>query len=298
MYTVYADILFFVNFSMDFLCFYLMNTLFSRKMRILPSVFASLIGAAYGVVSVLLPIDGLLLLLIDLGACGLMCTVALLGERMTRRRILTDTLTYMGISMMLGGVMTALYRFFNTLGIADGFSEEGGDGVSPWLFFLLAVIGGGATLLGGRCYHRHSNREYYDVWVRLCGREAGFRGVIDTGNAVADPITGLRTMMLDRRGAARLLPREVIALSAHPTSSAFAQMSEEYRRRARLLPVHTVTGEGMLLAFRCDACRISCVGRDAAEERDLLLALTDIAMGESEVLLPPVGDFADRDFFV
>ena len=298
MYTVYADILFFVNFSMDFLCFYLMNTLFSRKMRLLPSVLAAVIGAAYGVASVLWPIDGLLLLVIDLLVCLVMCRIALIGAEVTRRRLLTDTLAYMGISMMLGGVMTALYRFFNTAGVSDGFSEENADGISPWLFFLLAVIGGGATLLGGRSVHRRSQEEYYDVRIRLCGREALFRGVVDTGNGVEDPVSGVQAMMLDRKSAERFLPREVIALSERPTSAAFAVLSEEYRRRARLLPVHTVTGEGMLLAFRCDGCLISEVGSARGEEKRFLLALTEISMGDAEILLPPCGCAVSGENFI
>lgn len=289
MYTVYADILFFVNFTMDFLCFYLLSTLFSRRMRLLPVALASAIGAVYGVLSVLISVDGLLLLLLDLLVCALMCTVSLIGGgRLTCRRVATDTLVYMGISMMLGGVMTAVYRCWNDMGISSLLPSDATDGLSPWVFFLLAAIGGGATLLGGRFRAESLSRRYYDVQVRLCGREAIFRGVVDTGNRVEDPVSGLRALMLDRRAAARLLPREMAEQTRIGDPSA---LPEDYRRRARLLPVRTVTGSGMLLAFRCDACRVAPVGGEGGEtgeDRRMLVAVTDVALGDAEVLLPPL----------
>ena len=292
MYTVYADILFFVNFTMDFLCFYLLCTLFSRKMRILPVTMAAAIGALYGVVSVLISVDGLLLLLLDLLVCALMCRIALVGGgRPTLRRVATDTLVYMGISMMLGGVMTAVYRCWNEMGIAALLPEDTESGLSPWVFFLLAAIGGGATLLGGRFRLNCAVAAYYDVRVRLCGREAVFRAVVDTGNGVEDPISGMRAVMLDRKAAERLLPREILS----EAEADFSAMGEDYRRRARLLPVRTVTGSGMLLAFRCDGCRVSAVGETGGEERSLLVAITDLHSGDAEALLPPLRHAAGNE---
>lgn len=283
--TVYVDLLFLINFSMDFLCFFLVSGLFMRRVAIGRTVAASLLGGIYAVSSLFLPFRGMLLLLCDFCACAVMCLVVHMRKGIRFREMLTEILVYAGISMALGGVMTALYSMLNEAGIPEALAGNG-DGISTWLFLLLAAIGGGATMLGSRMFRRGTSTKRYDVTVRLCGREQTFRALVDTGNYLADPISGCPAAVIDRTAARGLLPKDFRAEDS--AADCMASLPEEYRARARLLPIRTVTGEGMVLAFRVDRLCVTPVGeRENGEERALLLAIAPLEREDSEMLLPP-----------
>lgn len=289
--TVYADLLFLINFSMDFLCFFLVSRLFSRPFSLPRVLLASTFGGFYAVLSLFLPFRGLLLLLCDTSACAVMCLLAELRRGVSFSRMTTEILTYTGISMALGGVMTAVYSILNEVGISKLLKNDG-DGISAWIFLLLAVIGGGATMLGSRFFHRGVGQQYFAVTVGLCGKERTFRAAVDTGNALSDPATGSPAAAVSIAALRGFLPPEVCRTAAESPIKCFSSLPEPYRTRARLLPVTTVTGEGMLLAFRTDFCYIrkadagSKSGKDPQDKRELLIALTAAAPESADMLLP------------
>lgn len=287
--TVYVDLLFLINFSMDFLCFFLTARLFSRPFPLFRVLLASAFGGIYSVFSLFFPFRGCLLLLSDIGICAFMCLVVFLSRGITVARVMTEILLYTGISMALGGIMTAVYSILNQIGIAELLTSDS-DGISSWIFLLLAAVGGGATLLGSKCFRRDRARKYFTVTVGLCGRERSFRAVIDTGNSLSDPITGLSAAAVSVNALKGFLPEEICQNGASDPVSCFSSLSGAYRTRARLLPVRTVTGEGMLLAFRTDFCYISPINAERTpsewEERELLIALCTADPEGAEMLLP------------
>lgn len=289
--TVYADLLFLINFSMDFLCFFLVSRLFSRPLSLPRTLFASLIGGFYAVLSLFLPFRGFLLLVCDTCACAVMCLLAEMKRGISFSRMATEILTYTGISMALGGVMTAVYSVLNEAGISKLLKNDS-DGISAWIFLLLAVIGGGATMLGSRFFRRRTAAQYFTVTVGLCGKERTFRAAVDTGNALADPATGTPAAAVSISALKGFIPPEICRAAAESPITCFSSLPEPYRVRARLLPVKTVTGEGMLLAFRTNFCYIRALEKDAKNsdaegvERELLIALTAATPENADMLLP------------
>jgi stage II sporulation protein GA (sporulation sigma-E factor processing peptidase) len=284
--TVYVDILFLINFSMDFLCFSLVSVLFCRKTSPIRIALASALGGAYAVLSLFFPFGGILLLLSDMLSCLLMCFVKELGNPIKPVPLLREAIVYTGVSMTLGGIMTATYRALNEIGIPESLSDLS-DGVSAWLFLLLALIGGGASLFGSRFLRRGISEKTYYAEVHLLGRRACFPARIDSGNLLTDPISGCPAAAIDLDAARRLLPELGNAVHRSP-SEILPLLPPALRSRARLLPVTSVTGEGILLAFRTDGIRIS-EREDASEGEQyaLLLAVSSVKLDGIELLLPP-----------
>ena len=74
--TVYVDLFFLINFSMDFLCFFLAGKLLERKMSLPRMLIASALGGIYANVSLLLSLGGILGVVIDVAVCMIMCLIA------------------------------------------------------------------------------------------------------------------------------------------------------------------------------------------------------------------------------
>ena len=83
--TVYVDLYFLINFSMDFLCFFLLSKLLSVKLSFGRTIAASLLGGLYANLALFLPLSSLPALLLDMAACTLMCAVALLRRHEGKR---------------------------------------------------------------------------------------------------------------------------------------------------------------------------------------------------------------------
>ena len=73
--TVYADILFFINFSMDFLCFYICSRVLGRPLACLRAALASAMGGVYSVAMLIWCPDGIVSLLLDVSVLLIMCAV-------------------------------------------------------------------------------------------------------------------------------------------------------------------------------------------------------------------------------
>ena len=119
--TVYIDLYFMINFAMDFLCFYLTSWLLSLHRSLLRTMLASAFGALYACVALLIGLRGIWSILADLAICLLMCAIAYYRPK-EARAVAVDALVYSAVSILLGGAMTALFYFFNRMGL-DRFAQ-------------------------------------------------------------------------------------------------------------------------------------------------------------------------------
>ena len=63
--TLYADVLFAINFSMDFLSLYLTSVILHKKIYKSRIIISALLGGLYGVVEMLISIDKVISVLIS-----------------------------------------------------------------------------------------------------------------------------------------------------------------------------------------------------------------------------------------
>ena len=140
-YEVYGDLLFLVNFSMDFLAFYLCARLLHRPLSPLRATLAAALGALYAVAALFSPLHGAAALGVDLLVCLLLCCLAMRRRAERMRELLRLSAVYLLISALLGGVMTLLSNGINRTLTPDAIPREN-DGMA--LFSLLAF---GATAI-------------------------------------------------------------------------------------------------------------------------------------------------------
>ena len=273
--TVYVDLFFMINFSMDFLCIFLTSKLLSGRTRVIRWVCAAVVGGIYADIALFMPIDGIWEIVVDVVVCALMCFIAF-G---VKDSLFLHTSVYIVISVAVGGGMTALSILLNKADI--GVDEIEGDGISVWLLVILAVISGAVTLLGGRTIKRRSSKRYADVIIEIFGRTRCFRAFCDSGNLLRDPISGSPCVLVRRAALNDILPEELRVADV----TGLMGMDREKGKRIRLIPASSALGEGMLVAFRADSVKISNGGE---REVDALVALVDADRfgGECDLLLP------------
>lgn len=141
------------------------------------------------------------------------------------------------------------------------------------LFMLLSFALGGIVLsfdtghfpglllcagsLAGLCHFGFQGKavpgRIVDVQISYQGKQLCLPALVDTGNALRDPVTGERVVVADA-----LCAWELAGLRREHLTDPLKTMTEKREMPLRLIPYRAVGKEGMLLALRCDKVRIDC----------------------------------------
>ena len=244
--VVYADLLFLIDMSMDFLCLYITSRILHRNFRIWRCLGGAALGGAYSVIALIIDMNFWLGMSADVGVCALICLAAFGCRGKGLYEYVLCSLAFFGVSAALGGFMTAIFSILNIFDLPLESVNEKGDGISVWLFGALAVVSGLWTVLGGDFFKRACSTRVVDVDITYRGNKVALRAFIDTGNLLTDPLTGRSVILIDNRMATHLI--------GHVTSVGVARgspetMDEEDRLKLRFIPVSTAAGENVLYAF-------------------------------------------------
>lgn len=292
--TVYADILFFINFSMDFLCFYICSRVLGRRLHVLRATVASVIGGAYSVAMLFFDPGGSAEILLDIGVLLIMCAVAQPNGKNSLAGEFGGAAMYAGISAALGGFMTAVYSLANRLGLsgdaaAPGSGDIGGE-MSAWVFALLAASGAAAAVIGGRRLRLRSSGDRFSVTVSMGGKNASFDGMTDSGNLLSDPLSGRRVMICELSAVDGLLdPATAAMIRSGGPGATSTRLSPEAAAKLRFIPASGALGDGLLRALMPERVTLTDVKGEKSRDADLLVAPVPrrLSANGCRALLPP-----------
>lgn len=278
---VYADLLFLINFSMDFLCLFLSAGLLHVKKSVWRMIAAAALGGVYSVVALFFEPVAWLALVIDLGVCLGMCAVCVAGKGVSFGRLLLFFGTYFGISALMGGGMTAVYHLLARADLPLGEVQE--DGLSAWMFLALATLAALAATFGGRLFSRQSAARPCTVQVRMAGREWELTGLCDSGNLLCDPISGTPVIVVDRT---RWLERMPEGLRRTIESEGRELEGSEGLHRMRIVPIKTAQGSGMAVALMPDEVQIKLQDGKVRAVHALIAPASHALAGDFQAIVP------------
>lgn len=268
---VYIDLYFLINACMDLLCIMLTAALLHRFVRRWRAILASVLGGAYAVAALLLGLGGVTGFLLDAFVAVLMCVIGFAGKHLPLRRLLQTVPVYLLVSVLLGGVMTALYALLNRLDLP--LDSLQGDGLSVWTFALLTAVAGFATAKGGRFLGFSSKTKSVILHVTLFGKEHTLRALVDSGNLLQDPLSGKSVIVAEVSTLRAALPPSLSkALNSKDVSLWLSDQT--YASRLRLIPTRTASGNALLPALLPERLRIT--DQDATYDADHLIALAHL----------------------
>ncbi len=283
--TVYIDLFFLINFSMDFLGLFLATRLLGRSGSILRLVLASIFGGLYSCITLIFSLQtSLLSLAIDALACLMMAFIAVF-KRKAPRGVISFALVYGAVSILLGGAMTALFYLFNRLGLDKVFSgvEAESDGISVYIFVIFAALSGGATLLGGRFFRRRALRQGGVIEIEYRGRRVSLTCICDSGNLLREPISQRPCILVELDSLSGLLSDSILRCIK---SGTLDKIPPTEASRIRMIPASGAVGRSLLIGFRPDRILLD-MGKGATYV-DAYLAITEakISANGARALIP------------
>ncbi len=276
---VYADLLFLVNFSMDFLCLYLCARLLHRPLSLWRGMLASALGGIYAVTVLFLTINKFPAFLIDAAVCVALCAVAMAGRRERWRSLFKLSALYLLVSMVLGGVMTALFSQLNRIpGVLDRVENEG---MSAWLFFGMALLSALLTALWGRCFRRTTGKVPITVIVEETGQRIELNGIVDSGNLLRDPLGGRAVIPVEIARLQGVAPSWLLRMAATDRVGDMAiDPNETTARRIRLIPARGATGERLMVGWCPEHIYIR--EQNSREEREVSALIAPTKLSERQ----------------
>ncbi|MBQ8804662.1 MAG: sigma-E processing peptidase SpoIIGA [Tyzzerella sp.] len=255
-YELYVDVLFLVNFTMDYLLLLLVRRSLKCNATHGNVFLGAIIGSLLTCIVIILPIPNAFLEFILFHALVNTCMIRVgLKIKTIRSFLKAMIMLYIG-AFFMGGILEYFHQYVRI----------------GSLFLLLAAFGYYVTLGIWNFMSRiHRWNQYHcKVELYLGEKKVEAAGLIDTGNGLCDPFTGRPVSILDRETARKLL-------------------GEEVQEGLRFIPYQSIgKKEGVLPIFSIDRM---CVLREEAcwFERPLIGISEEriSAGGEYEMILNP-----------
>ena len=227
---LYADILFLINFAMDFLSLYLAGRAMHKPIRKPRILLSAALGALCGTVETCLGGFRAFFRFLTGAVLSAGMTCAAFGKPSGIRRLFRESVTVWGTGALIGGIMTFL------MSLGDPVVTQSGERfpLALTLCFLLS--------LAVSRIHRTPKARTARVCVSANGIQAEFTGLVDSGCMVREPISSCPVILVKRRAAeefARLLEEESPSL------------------RVRVIPVRGIGGERLLYGFLPDSVTVA-----------------------------------------
>lgn len=211
MNTVYIDVLFLINFTVDYLALYLTGKALRLRLcrwRLLTVSFA---GALYALWALLLCRHYAILI-------GSALCVCILGTRLAfpckkYRYFARNSFFFAATCAILGGSVSLLYRILSHF---VGGATMRDNGMKVLAFTLLTVVSGMLIALGNHLLTDVRGTKSVNVVICIDGQEKCFHLLVDTGNLVKEPVSGKCVIFLTRTAARRVYGEHMESPAFHP----------------------------------------------------------------------------------
>ncbi|MBE6534378.1 MAG: hypothetical protein E7678_05360 [Ruminococcaceae bacterium] len=285
--TVYIDLFFLINFSMDFLALFLASKLLGCGKKLIRLVLAAIFGGFYACFSLIFPLENYLSVFsfaVDALACLIMAFIAIFKPKI-RSGVISFALVFGAVSILLGGAMTALFYAFNRLGLDRAFAGEKAqsDGISVYIFAIFAAISGFLALLGGKFFKKKALRQNGTVTVEYRGKSASLLCMCDSGNLLREPISRLPCILIELDAVKKLFSNVFLECVRRGDIEKIP-ISES--SRIRMVPAKSATGETLLVAIRPDSIKLDMGKGESFVEAYIVISTEKISAHGAKALVP------------
>lgn len=255
---------------MDYICLYISAKILRHTVSAKRFVSASAIGGLYSVAALFFEINSIIAFIIDALVCLIMITICFYKRGDSKKYLLASALLYIGISMLMGGVMTAIFNLLNKLELDLG--NIGDDGSNTYIFAAIAVISAILSMKGISLITRKNRHREYFINLTVDGKSCTLQGFVDTGNLVKDQISGKSIIFVDRDASAQIIDGKV--------EEKFYR-GEILYHGSRLIPISSAQGSAMALVFSPDRVTLKEKSQNDTPEIEVecLISLTELGEG-------------------
>lgn len=263
MQTLYIDVYFLINFSIDLLSLYFAARIAKLSTTVMRILIAAGVGAVIAIVNIFISTEWLGYLGLFF---GFIIMILIAAGRVSLYRKIKYAFCFSVVEMLVGGFVYFMYDFLDKrlVGLISG-ETGGGENRSLLLFAVIVLMSIGVFKCLISVFTFSSGTSYVSIRVEMLGRKISGEALVDSGNTASDPLDNRSVMLLSVDVAEKLLGTTVSKMAKA------SKLPYELKKRVRFIPVSFGGVKKMLLGFRPDSVSVLTDGKE--ERIDVTLAI-------------------------
>ena len=258
--TIYLDVVIIENLIMNSIIMYATAIVTKNKIKHIRILIASLIGAIYSVVSYISNLAIFSNLFTKILLSIIMVYIAFNPKEI--KTLGKITLLFYLTSFLFGGVAFSMIYIIKPQNIImkDGLFL----GTYPLkTIFIGAIIASIILIAGFKVVKNKISKKdmFCNVNIKIQGKEKNIKVMIDTGNLLKDPISGMPVIVIEHTELYDILPKELLnnleKILGGDLESIPENIKNEYLPKLRVIPYSSLGKQnGMLLGIKADEVKI------------------------------------------
>ena len=239
MKTLYIDVYFMINFTVDMLAIFIALKLVHLKIRMRALIISALLGALLSIVELFIKnyISNVFLATLFVILISLIC-----AKEASCARKLKFLISFYIAAFLISGAVNFIYGLMDRYVKDIIINSAGSTNRKALVFSLIILMMIGVLRLFIMMFSNSINQKSVRILIEIGDKSIGLDAMIDTGNLVKDPMNMNPVIFIKKSYAEKILPSEITELCHLDT------LSPEFRKRIRLVPVtrnsetHVMTG--------------------------------------------------------
>ena len=262
--TLYIDVYFLINFTVDLLSLYFAARFSKIPTTIKRLIIASLFGALSAVGIVFLPENTLLKFVA--AALGLLLIGFIAPKKITLRRKIKYIFAFLIFEALVGGGVTFIWGLLDRY-ISDFFNGFEGGAVNRKMLFLslIVLLSIGVFKMLVSLFTNVETEESVDLEIRFLNKTAIVSAFVDSGNLAVDPMDMTPVLLIKKEIAEGILPVNIDQICD------IDSLDRQIKKRIRLIPISRGGETHVLVGVKVDSVKI--IKGDFAEEIAVTLAI-------------------------
>ncbi|MBO5909367.1 MAG: sigma-E processing peptidase SpoIIGA [Clostridia bacterium] len=251
---IYADILFLIDLTMDFLALYITASILKIKFKSSVCILSAVLGAVFSVFSVISRSQSIIL---TIAVSAVMCLIAFFGNNI--KSLIKTVLVFYTVNMLLGGVMTLVFNAFNKITESEkelliyGEVSTVGDNIPIIVFFMSVGLVFIIFKLVSRALNSRPTKRVLEILLTHEGKTVKLLALEDSGNKVCEPMSNEPIIFMKEKN--------VFKLGGERLVSALSMKNEYFsgkdKHRYRVVFYQTVSGSDMCVCFKPQSIKIN-----------------------------------------
>ncbi len=250
--TIYLDIVLIENILMNYIILFATGVIYKARTRVRNLLLSSLIGGVYAILSFTTGMKIYASIFLKIILSIAMVYIAFRPEKI--KTLFKLLMLFYLVSFAFGGTAFALLYFIKP---QDILIKNGVlTGTYPIkIAFLGAMIGFIILQLATKGIKNKLSKKdmFCDIEIQLEDKKLATKAMIDTGNLLKEPITGLPVIVIETEELKGILPENIIENTENIISGNLKGIEDKYILRFRMIPFTSLGKQnGLLLGMKAD----------------------------------------------
>ena len=262
MKTLYIDVYFMINFTVDILAIFVAQKIVHISINIRRLILSGLIGAIFAVCELFID-SSLFHILWSSLFISIISVISCKNTSVSRK--IKFLLSFYVAVFLIGGIVSFMYqlmdKYLKNILVESNKSANG----KALVFSAVILLIIGALRLFIMLFSGSVNEKSVKIRIELNDKSMEIEALVDTGNLVKDPMNMNPVIFIKRSYAEKIFPSEVIELW-HLDS-----LSTEFKKRIHLIPVTRSAQTHVMTGVRVD--KVTVYNGDRAERIDATIVI-------------------------